>query len=419
MQYIGLLDCNNFFVSCERLFRPDLVGKPVAVLSGNDGCIVARSNEVKELGIPMGIPYFQVKNELKAAGVTIFSCNFTLYRDISARVMQLLQAECAQVEQYSVDEAFFSITADSKQEIMRILTHIKALVERQIGIPVSVGAAKSKTIAKYASEKEKRGTGVCVLTDGLWEAERSTLKLEKIWGVGAKFSQKLRAHGLHTVADLCLADHAQVERLFGVVGIRLRAELLGQAVYAVGSRADSVQKSIMSTRSFGTITHEQAVVEDALAYHIGHAAAELRTLDLQCRYLKVLARPSRHSDWTLRQSEAEQILTIPTSDTRVLLREAKQLLQTFFNPAIPYKKAGVILGMFSETQVQQADLFGAVEQARESDSLLKVMDALNIQFGAQTITLGKTTKAEKWRSHSTQLSPHYTTKWEDIASVST
>lgn len=417
MHYIGLLDCNNFFVSCERLFRPDLIGKPVVVLSGNDGCIVARSNEVKALNIPMGIPYFQVKKELEAAKVTVFSCNFTLYRDISARVMQVLRDELPMVEQYSVDEAFFGISASTVEEVYNILSGVKRLIEQQIGIPVSVGAAKTKTIAKYASEREKRAGGICILTGDDWEKEAATLSLERVWGVGAKLSGKLRTHGLHTVKDLCKTDSNRIARIFGVAGARLQAELNEQSVHAIGSRSESVQKSIMSTRSFATVTHELSAVEDSLAYHVSHVASELRSLGMQCRHLKVLARPSRHSDWTMRTGEAEMILITPTNDTRVLLTEAKRLLGTFFDPEIPYKKAGVLLGMFSESEVVQEDLFGVVSEANQSSEILSVIDTLNQRFGASAITLGKTQKEASWRSGTSKLSPHYTTNWDDLASV--
>ncbi len=419
MQYIGLLDCNNFFVSCERLFRPDLRGKPVVVLSGNDGCVVARSNEVKELGIPMGIPVFQVRKELEAAGTIMFSSNFSLYRDISSRVMRVLKEEIGKVEQYSVDEAFFALEVRGETSNLGLGERLRALkqaVEKQTGVPVSIGLAKTKTIAKYAAEKEKRGTGICIMTGEVWESEKAKLELSRIWGIGVKTSQKMREHGLHTVADLQAADPARVDKLFGIEGTRKRDELHEQSRYRLGDKSGD-QKSIMSTRSFRSTTTDPAVVEDALAYHVAHAAVELRDKGLRAGYMSVVVGTSRHSEWVLRGGSQEVVFDSATNDTRVLNKMAKELFRTFYEPGVPYKKAGVILGLFTNADVEQLDLFGVSAQVKDDSRVMDVLDSLNGKFGKDTLTVGRLGGSQIWSSAQDLLSPHYTTKWDNIAVI--
>lgn len=416
MRLVGLLDCNNFFVSCERMFRPDLVNRPVVVLSGNDGCVVARSNEVKDLGVPMGVPYFQAKDTLVAAGATAFSSNFTLYRDISRRVMTLLNTVADDVEPYSIDEAFFSLEVPDEVVALEQLRTIKQIIEQQLGIPVSVGAAATKTIAKYASAKEKRGSGVCVLRGAAWQAEQPNIPVGAVWGIGRRLAERLGQQGVATVADMLATERTSIATLFGVAGCRLYDELSERVVWPVGAVREDGQKSIMSTRSFRTALTDRAAVADALSYHVHQAAAELRAAQMQCRYLHVLARPSRHGDWVLRGGSAECVLPTPTSDTRVLLQHATQLLDTFYDPEVPYKKAGVVLGWFSDARVSQPDLFGTVA-TDGPDRLLAVFDQLNQKFGGDVVTIGRRAGAGVWAPARDSLSPRYTTNWADLVPV--
>jgi DNA polymerase V len=244
---IGLLDCNNFFVSCERLFRPDLLKKPVAVLSSNDGCIVARSQEVKDLGVPMGIPYFQVKDVLTKANATLFSSNFTLYRDISARVMETLEKEVGFCDVYSIDEAFFEVSDDATEADV---LSIRSRVMQDVGLPVSIGVASTKTLAKQASVMAKKGNGVCILTESLWKEKMETAQCSSVWGLGRQTTAKLRELGVKTVAEFLALDRSVVRKHFGVGGDRIYMELTGVVVHKLGSQSLDVQQSIMSTRSF-------------------------------------------------------------------------------------------------------------------------------------------------------------------------
>ena len=417
MRLIGLLDCNNFFVSCERLFRPDLEHRPVIVLSGNDGCVVARSNEVKDLGVPMGVPYFQVRELLQKAQVTIFSSNFTLYRDISRRVMCSLSAVVDTIEPYSIDEAFFELEVANVVQATAVLTRIKTKIEQTVGVPVSVGAGMSKTIAKLASEKEKRGCGVCVLTGQTWVRERPLISLSSVWGVGGSLSRKFREQGLYTIGDLVTADRERVAALFGVVGCRLYDELSQTPVHQVAREHTSTQKSIMSTRSFRVASNDKRVVRDALAHHVQHVAAELRALNLTCQSIQVIAQPSRHGDWVLEAGRAESMLPTPTNDTRELLQQTEFLLETFFNPEVPYKKAGVVVGQLRSLTMKQPGLFEESKKTEDDRSVMQVFDEINNKYGYKVMSIGQSAAAASWKPARDYISPRYTTNWNELVSV--
>lgn len=406
-RWIGLLDCNNFFVSCERLFRPDLVKIPVVVLSSNDGCIVARSQEVKDIGVPMGVPYFQVKDSLKDIGTVSFSSNFTLYRDVSRRVFAVMREELNTIEQYSIDEAFFTVNDDP----LEVSRRIKKAVERQVGIPVSVGVAASKTQAKYAASKAKKELGVCVLDNEAWKSEIPNIPLAKIWGVGGGMELRYKQHGLITVHDFLQADVTSIQKLFGVGGVRLRRELEGQPIFTV-SHSLQQQKSLISSRSFNSSVLEYSVLADAVAYHVRHAAADLRAMSLKTNSLQVSIRPGRHSDFFLRGGSKEAILSNPTNDTILLLQTAMKLLQELYEPGVPYKKAGITCNHLVSAEIEQKTLFC---NDRDHTELLRTVDTVNQRFGNEALLLGSRLRNEEWQSRKDLRSPGYTTQWQALA----
>lgn len=416
MKLIGLLDCNNFFVSCERLFRPDLKKWPTVVLSSNDGVVVARSQEVKDLGIPMGTPYFKVKDDLKANKVAVFSSNFQLYRDISNRVMDVLKSEIGNVEQYSIDEAFFELNEKNTDAARLRLGQLKEIIKKQVGVPVSLGAGKTMTIAKYASEREKKKSGVCVLVGESWQKITPEVDVSEIWGIGGQTSIKMRQHGIIAVADLLAADRARVEKLFGVHGLRLRSELSETPAHDIHER-HGLQKSIMSTRSFAKTTTSLSVLEDAIAYHIGEAGKELREIGGRAKSLRVLIRTSRHSDFFLHGASDEVILPEATSDTRILLREARALTKKLYQPYTPYKKAGVVLSRIESVDGLQLNMFQGVEEKTGAEALMNVVDELNEKLGKDSVTIGRTRSAGAWKASREYSSPRYTTSWSELASV--
>ena len=410
MQYIGVIDCNNFFVSCERLFRPDLLGKPVLVLSSNDGCVVARSQEVKDIGIMMGVPYFQIKDIVKKASISVFSSHFALYRDISARVFQVVQSEFPNKQQYSIDEAFFSLEAPSAEVAETMLWQVKRVVEQKVGIPVSLGLAATKTQAKYASRLAKKAGGVMVMPATSWFIHTPTISLADIWGVGRQMVVRYRKMNLLTVQDLLGAPRPQIETLFGIAGLRLQAELAGRVVYPV-EKNNSVKKSIMSSRSFKNSTNSLAVLKDAVAYHLRHATSELREMGHVTASVTVSIWPSRHGDYVLRGGSRQLILSTPTADTAMLLTAIMPLVEELYESDVPYKKAGVLLGQFTKADMVQTSLFEVSTPAPKSAELMQTIDVLNAKFGRDLVRVGRHTASETWSSGHTKLSPAYTTNW--------
>jgi DNA polymerase V len=411
--WIGLLDCNNFFVSCERLFRPDLIGKPVVVLSGNDGCIVARSQEVKDMGVPMGVPYFQVKDILKKAQTTTFSSHFALYRDISRRVFTVMQGEVSSMQQYSVDEAFFQCgNAD-----IDLAWQVKRAVEKQVGIPVSLGIAPTKTLTKYANVLAKKGNGVHFLDADNWLEDSKKVLLAGIWGVGGKMEIRYKQHGISTVYDLMKAETNRVQQVFGVHGVRLKQELSGQRVHPL-TQVREPQKSITSSRSFGKETESLSVIQDAVAYHVRHALEDLRGMNSKATVIRISIRPSRHGDYLLRGGSKEAIFSAPTDNTIEMLKIAEKLTQSLIESNVPYKKVGVVLTGFSSNDTTQQSLF-ADPTVLKSDALMPTIDLLNKRLGKDMVTFGSHLKTAKWQSRSELKSPSYTTQWTDLKEVMT
>ncbi len=410
--YFGLLDCNNFFVSCERLFRPDLIGKPVVVLSGNDGCIVARSQEIKDMGIPMGVPYFQVKDILKKHETTCFSSHFALYRDVSRRVFAVMREELEVVQQYSVDEAFFQCDGPDASVALRV----KKAVESRVGIPVSVGLAPTKTLAKYINSKAKKGVGVAVFDADNWEDEMKNIPLSAIWGVGGRMEMQYKKHTLVSVQDLVLADTERVKILFGVHGVRLQKELSGIPMYSLGEQAEP-QKSIMSSRSFKARTTELSVLADAVAYHVRHAMVDLRAMNQKTQCLRVSIRPSRHGDFVLRGGSAEVIFAAPTDDTFRVLEEAQKLTKSLYEAGVPYKKVGIVLSHFSASQATQPALFATEAHDIKTNELMPIIDMLNKKLRKDSVVIGSRLHGAKWQARIDARSPAYTTQWKDIQTV--
>ena len=411
---IGLMDCNNFFVSCERLFRPDLVGKPVAVLSSNDGCIVARSQEVKAMGVPMGIPLFQAKQLVDMSAVTLFSSNFTLYRDISRRVMHVLSEEVGEAEVYSVDEAFFTLPDNTTGADLATL---RQRVMVKTGIPVSIGLAATKTRAKIASELAKQGEGVTRLDADTWPAVAEAYQCGEVWNIGRSTATKLREAGVKTCAELLARERAWLGQQFGIAGCRLYDELSGIAVHPVTYNTDRIRQSVTSTRSFATVTTDYDELASAVSYHVVEVAKKLRQQKLYPSRLHVVARASRHSDFRYQKGSVEVALPTPTNETQSLLQHALQGLVELYAVGVPYKKAGIVASGLMPDTVCQGDLFTSPVEA-SSSPLDTVTDTLNQRFGAGTIRPA-IVRGSGPRTSALLRSQHYTTAWSDIPSVQT
>lgn len=408
----GLIDCNNFFVSCERLFRPDLRRRPVVVLSSNDGCVVARSQEVKDNGIPMGAPYFQVKDTLSDMGAAVFSSHFSLYRDVSRRVFSVIRRELGQIEQYSIDEAFFIV---DDADAVATAERIRAIVFREVGIPVSVGIGLSRTQAKYANAVAKKTTGTYELTHESFEATANSIKLGDIWGVGRARVEEFRGHGLTTVAEYLALPRGLTRQLFGVEGERLWAELRGE-VPRVLSLTHELQKTIMSTRSFAVPTTSKMVLKDALIYHVSEIVDELGRKKALAATLRVLAYPSRFSDYAFSGMSVEAALVAPTRDIFVLERQIETILSAHFKPGVPYKKAGVVVGVVASAAMTDS-LFPSPEEQR-TKALTETLLSINRKQGRGVLMLGRVgQKQSAWRAKTDALSPNYTTDWKSLCVV--
>jgi DNA polymerase V len=383
------------------------------VLSSNDGCVVARSKEIKDKGIPMGVPYFQIKDTLKDIGATTFSSHFALYRDVSRRVFEVMRAELDYIEQYSIDEAFFTISGN-ETEVRERLVSLKDRVEREVGVPVSVAAAASKTLAKYASSVAKRTGGIHLMTTSTWLDISKSVPLIELWGVAYRSSKQYGEKGIHTAGELMTLSRSQVEQHFGVHGVRLFMELSGQPAVSV-NRSLLNQKSILSSRSFEKTTTDKEVVKDAVAYHVRHAAEDLRAMSKKAAFLQVSITPSRHGDYVL-QGGSKAVQLLNTNDSFVLLKAASQLVDELFQPGVPYKKAGVLLTNFTPEAEEQGTLFGDGED-KHTAALMPIIDSLNHRSGREVVLLGGRLKIEKWQASSRIKSPAYTTDWKSLRVV--
>lgn len=416
MSLIALLDCNNFFVSCERLFRPDLLSKPVVVLSSNDGCVVARSKEIKDKGIPMGVPYFQIKDTLREMGAVCFSSHFALYRDVSRRVFDVVTESYPNLEQYSIDECFFALSDDITKEQLSLL---KRQVEKRVGIPVSIGVAASKTRAKYANTIAKKTNEAVILNDIEWSQLIDQISLNQVWGVGHGRTLQFAKYNLKTVKDFLNLHPRQVNTLFGKEGVKLYCELNGQSVNHLES-VKPKQKSVMSTRSFRETTTNLTVLNESIKYHIYQAANDLGRMNLLANRMTVMISPSHYGDYFLHGRRIEVVFTTPTANLLTLQVEAIKALAKIYQPEIPYRKAGILLSDLVETGTETRSLFAeeGMLKSEKGQALTNEIYRLNLRYGKDLIKLGSLNdKVALWHEKKENLSPAYTTRWSDLKVV--
>jgi len=408
--YIGLVDCNNFFVSCERLFRPDLSHKPVLVLSANDGCVISRSKEVKDLGIPMGVPHFEIRDRIKADGITVFSSNFALYRDISKRVMQTVRSIASDSEVYSIDEAFFHVPQNDAEAVART---IKQRIEQWVGIPVSIGVGETKTIAKHMGTSAKKHTGVAIISP---EA-RNTLydvSLREIWGVGRKTYEKLERCGVRTVGDVLRTGAVYMRTHLGILGEQLYFELAG-----ITTRTKKIRthhQSIMSSASFGKKVKGAITIEDALSYHVAQVAEKARQDERVARDVSFSIR-YEDADGATRIYTERVPLVPPSANTAYLTKAVLKAARPFFRSSFSYKKVGVVLSNVVTQEVVTGSLFFDTESVCSSDELMKVFDAINMKHGRGSVRMATVQKTHAWKGRSGFVSDAYTTSWTGLPLV--
>ena len=414
----ALVDCNNFYVSCERVFQPSLNHKPVVVLSNNDGCIVARSNEAKALGIPMGAPLFQYRSCILQHQVKVFSSNYTLYGDMSQRVMGLLKEVCINMECYSIDEAFLTLPTMRDAEYFEWSKRTRSMILQYLGIPVSIGVAPSKTLSKMAAKLAKKNMmGVSVLTQShQWDMILNHWPVNEIWGISRGFSKRLAKLNIYTAAQLQQAPAKQIRRHLGVLGQRIIFELNGTPCY--GLSQIQPKKSIMVSRSLPTPLADHQMLSQVLSGYVHRAAEKLRQQDDTASLLSVWIRTNRFS---LQQPQdvASMAIQLPqaTADTSHLIRAAKAALNILYKPGYHYHKVGVMLTGFSN-QVQQASFLADTRfEHHDSRRLMQLIDQVNSHMGKQTVYFAAQGQPQRWRGRSEQASPRYTTHWQELMTV--
>ena len=419
---VALVDCNNFYASCERVFKPDLEGKPIVILSNNDGCIVARSNEAKALGIPMGAPLHLWKDLIQQHQIHVFSSNYALYGDLSRRVMRLLARYSPHQEIYSIDESFLDFTGmpHPVAHAMRLRHEIR----KRTGIPVAVGIASTKTLAKLANFCAKKrepwkAMGVCNLNDLEPVALRellSSIEVGEVWGVGYRSVKKLAALGLTTVEQLKTADAKIIRQHFSVVMERTVAELNGIACLEMEEIHPDKQQ-IVSSRSFGHLVTSLNELEASIASHVARGVEKLRGQGSVAALLTVFIQtnPFRTQDRQYSPSLTVS-LVLPSDDVFILQKAANQALGQLYKPEYQYKKAGIMLSGILPNTVRQDDLFAPPPDAARQ-SLLKVLDQINRQYGRGAVKTATELLGKSWHMRQTLRSPRYTTCWEELLEV--
>lgn len=413
---IALVDCNNFYVSCERCFQPHLRGKPVVVLSNNDGCAVARSNEAKALGIKMGDPWHLNRAQWRKHGVIIRSSNYALYGDMSHRVMSILRQLSPGVEVYSIDEAFIDLSglADREEEVAR---HLRATILQWTGLPVSIGIAPTKTLAKVANRAAKKDAGSGGIRSLLSKASQDMalngLEPEEVWGIAHRMGKRLRALGMTTAADIRFAEPGVLRSEGGVVLERIGRELNGEPCLQLDDSTKPA-KSIMASRSFGRAVTSQVELEEAVATFTTRAAEKLRRQHLAAGSVLVFihTNPFKHSERPYSASEVVR-LPVASSDTAKLIHAAVQALQTIYRHGFNYTKAGIMLDDLEPAAHVQRDLWTAPDDDR-SKILMRTLDRVNRTWGRNTLHFAASGTHQGWGMRAAFLSRRYTTRWDEL-----
>ena len=420
MELFGLADCNNFYCSCERVFHPDLIGKPVVVLSNNDGCVIARSEESKALGIKMGDVFYQVKDKLEQNDVAVFSSNYNLYGDMSRRVMSLLSRYSPKVDVYSIDEAFLDFTGmGTSEELTEYCRKMVRHIGKGTGIPISLGIAPTKTLAKMASKfakKHKGYEGVCLMdTDEKREKALKLFDVADVWGIGHRSVEKLNYYGIKTAWDLTQKSESWVRREMTVTGVRTWKELRGESCISIEELPH--KKSICTSRSFAEQgLNKLAEVEEAIANFAAQCSRKLREQHTVCSSMTVFAHTSRFRQ-DLPQSYIYQTvnLIVPSNDHQELVSLAVKTLRANWKDGDGYfyKKAGVILWGICRDNAIQTNLFDQVDREKQA-ALAKAIDAINRKNGHNKIRVAVQGDEKGWQLKREYISKQYTTNLDDV-----
>ena len=414
----ALIDCNSFYASCEKIFRPDLKHRPIVVLSNNDGCVIARSPEAKKMGINMTQPWYQVKDQYLSKGGVVFSSNYEFYADISNRVMNVLSDLRPEIDIYSIDEAFLDLRTFRKNiDLVNFAYDCKKRIKDWIGVPVSIGIAPTKTLAKLANKVAKddpRFDGVVILSEPrIIRHFLKSMPIEKIWGIGRKLTAKLENIDIKTAYDLSQVDSRLIGDNFNVVLERTVRELKGQSCITLHDFMEP-KKQIMVSRSFGRSIRSKSVLSEAISFHASRAAEKLRHEKQKCRLITAFIRSNRFNT-RVRQIYAAKSFELvhPTDDTRIIIKNANRILDQIFADGYQYAKAGILLSDFTNKYGYQMSLFDKKRDEKMASRLMETVDYINLMEIAK-IGFGNQGYRNTWRMKREIKSNRYTTKIEEI-----
>jgi len=419
---IGLVDANNFYVSCERVFQPHLEGKAVGVMSNNDGCVIARSAEMKALDIPMGTPAFKLEGLRQRGAIHLLSSNYELYGDMSARLAQLLRDACPDTAPYSIDEMFIYLDGLSERQCQTLGETLRRRIRRCLGLPVCVGLATTHTLAKlanHAAKQQPHFQGVCLLNgqDATTKALLAQTPVSEVWGVGRRLAERLAIGGIHTAWDLRESDTKQLRKRFSVVLARTALELRGTSCLDMNA-VDQPRQRIMTSRSFGQATGVKHQVHDALRRHAQRSAEKLRQQHSLARSVMLFLKTNRHRrDQPQYFPHALIPLPTPSDDTRVILDAVRQGLDQIYRPRYRFMKAGVMLLDLVDAQQHQLSLLNA--PAHHHPRLMATVDAINQRMGQGTIRFGMTDDDAPWQLRCAHRSNRFTTHWDELMEAGT
>ncbi len=417
----ALIDCNSFYASCEKIFRPDLKDRPVVILSNNDGCVIARSSEAKKMGVSMTQPWYQVKDQYLSKGGVVFSSNYELYADISNRVMNVLSDLCPEIDIYSIDEAFLDLRSFKKNiDLVNFSYDCKRKIREWVGIPVSIGIAPTKTLAKLANKVAKddpRFDGVVILSEPkIIRHFLRSMPVEKIWGIGKRLTARLENIGVKTAYDLTKIDSRLIGDNFNVVLERTVRELKGQSCITLHDFMEP-KKQIMVSRSFGRSIRSKNLLSEAISFHASRAAEKLRYEKQKCRLITTFIRSNRFNT-KVKQIYASRSLELihPTDDTRIIIKSANRILEKIYANGYQYAKAGILLSDFTDSYGYQMSLFDKKRDEKSASKLMETIDYINLMEIAK-VGFGNQGYRNTWKMKREVKSQRYTTKIDEIPMI--
>lgn len=413
----ALVDCNNFYASCEQVFRPDLRDRPVVVLSNNDGCVVARSPEAKALGIGLGDPYFKIRYEFERSEGVAFSSNYALYGDMSRRVMDTLRTFTDDVEEYSIDEAFLFFSDPLPDLSSRALT-VRSTVRQWTGLTVSVGLGATKTLAKLANRLAKKGAGVCnLINHGDIRGVLSEVSVEDVWGIGPRYGRMLASYGIVNALQLSEADDQWVRRQMTVLGLRTVLELRGISCLGLDQTLQP-KKSIVRSRQFGRAVIELEEILEPLASYVSAAARVLRMQGSVAGAMRVSIATSRFDEYSYANSTF-RTLPWPTAHTGELIDWACQYMRQIYRPNFAYRRCGIMLTALTPADTLQTSLLTQEHYDGKKRALMEVIDGVTAQWGERALHWAREGLGQGWRMRQGRRSPRYTTCWDEVLVICT